>query len=554
MFPFSFRRKPGSGSPRHPLRLLLFLPFAALGSLGATEPAATTARPNILFLFSDDHAIRAIGAYAGEDSLVATPNIDRLANEGMTFRRNFVTNSICGPSRATILTGTHAHIHGMLGNERQFDGTQPTLPKYLQEEGYQTAIIGKWHLVTEPTGFDKWQVLPWQGYYYNPDFRTPGGLITIEGHSTDVITDEVLDWLETGRDPGKPFFLMAQYKAPHRNWMPALRYLDELEDVVIPEPPGLLDDPDDAGPPLAGTTVSLRRDLWNAYDLKLPPSYGGPNNLRPYRGAMGRMTPQQREAWDDSYGPRNEAFVAAGLEGAELERARYQRFIKDYLRTVMGLDDNIGRILDYLDASGLAGNTLVIYSSDQGFFLGEGGIFDKRWMYETSFRMPLLVRWPGVVPPGTETDALTQNLDFAPTLLEAAGAEVPGRMQGLSFLPVLKNPEAGLPREALYYSYHDELGGRVPMHEGIRTDRYKLIRYPHLDLWELFDLREDPGEENNLAGDPSRADLLAEMKALFEQTRERYHAPEPGSLRPGPYNSPAPYLGFPWEREGESGS
>jgi arylsulfatase A-like enzyme len=454
-----------------------------------------------------------------------------------------VNNSICGPSRAAILTGKHAHLNGMLGNERLFDGSQPTLPKYLREAGYQTAIIGKWHLVTEPTGFDYWRVLPGQGYYYNPDFRTPEGVITIEGHSTDVITDETLEWLEGGRDESKPFFLMAQYKAPHRNWMPAPRYLDDFEETVFPEPEGLLLDPKDQGFPLDETTVSLRRDLWNAFDLKLPPSYGGPNNMRPYRVAFGRMTPAQREAWDAAYGPRNETFVAADYTGDALERARYQRFIKDYARTVRGLDDNIGRILDYLEQSGLAENTLVVYSSDQGFYLGERGIFDKRWMYKTSFRMPLLVRWPGVTRPGAEVDELTQNIDFAPTFLEAAGAPIPGDMQGLSLLPLLRDSEAELPRKAIYYSYHDVLGGRVPMHEGIRTDRYKLIYFPATERWELYDLAEDPDELDNLAGRERYARLLTNLQAEFWKRREAYGAPAPGTLKPGPYGAPAPYLG-----------
>lgn len=517
----------------------LFASSSDAGGFCKKEPG----RPNIVFLFSDDHALKALSAYAGADSLIQTPNIDRLAGQGTIFRQNFVANSICGPSRAAILTGKHAHINGMLGNERLFDGSQPTLPKYLQAAGYQTAIVGKWHLVTEPTGFDYWKVLPGQGYYYNPDFRTPEGIITIEGHSTDVITDEALHWLQDERDPEQPFFLMAQYKAPHRNWMPAIRYLDEFEDETIPEPADLLSDPDDAGPPLAGTTVSLRRDLWNAYDLKLPPGFGGPNNMKPYSAAFGRMTPEQRKAWDAVYGPRNEAFVAAGLKGDALERARYQRWIKDYLRTIRGLDDNLGRILDYLDASGLAENTIVVYSSDQGFFLGEHGIFDKRWMYETSFRMPLLVRWPGVTQPGSEVTALTQNIDFAPTLLSAAGVPVPEDMQGISLLPVLKNPLAELPRKVLYYSYHDELGGHVPMHEGIRTQRYKLIYFPGDERWELYDISTDPLEEADLAGDPLYAQLLVRMKEVFQEVRESYGAPEPGTLRPGPYNSPAPYLG-----------
>jgi arylsulfatase A-like enzyme len=510
---------------------------------GAKGGPAGPGRPNILFLFSDDHALKALGAYAGGDALIATPQLDRLAGEGLVFRNNFCANSICGPSRAAILTGKHAHVNGMLGNERVFDGSQPTLPKYLRAAGYQTAIVGKWHLVSEPTGFDYWKVLPGQGYYYNPDFRTPEGIVTIEGHSTDVITDEALAWLRGGRDPERPFFLMAQYKAPHRNWMPALRYLDDFEDRTFPEPPGLLDDPAEAGPPFEGATVSLRRDLWNAFDLKLPPSFGGPNNMRPYRAAFGRMTPEQNEAWDAAYDPRNAAFVEAGLEGDALERARYDRFIKDYLRTVRGLDDNIGRILDYLEESGLADNTLVVYSSDQGFYLGEHGMFDKRWMYETSFRMPLLVRWPGVTPPGREVTELTQNIDFAPTLLRAAGVPVPGDMQGVSLLPLLRDPQAELERRALYYSYHDERGGGVPMHEGIRTARFKLIYFAALDRWELYDLSEDPEERNNLADDPARAELLRNMKAEFRKLREHYRAPEPGTLKPGPYGSPAPYLG-----------
>ena len=524
------------------------LTVATLGLLSAASLEAK--QPNILFLFSDDHARNALSAYAGEDALMETPNLDRLANEGVIFERNFVTNSICGPSRAVILTGKHSHINGMLGNERFFDGSQPTLPKYMREAGYETAIVGKWHLLSEPTGFDFWKVLPGQGYYYNPDFRTQDGMVQIEGHSTDIITDEALDWLENERNEEKPFFLMAQYKAPHRNFMPHIRYADEFEDQTIPEPHDLLVEPKDAGAPFDITNVSFRRDVWDDVDLKLPMGSTENSKVGVWKRNFERMTEAQRAEWDAVWDKRNAEWAKQDLSGDELQRARYQRFMREYLRTVRGLDDNIGRILNYLDESGLADNTLVIYSTDQGFHLGERGLFDKRWMYETTFTMPLIVRWPGVTQADSRIDELTQNLDYAPTLLEIAGVEIPEQMQGVSLLSLLKNPDAQLDRKVIYYAYHDDRHphAKVPAHEGIRTEHYKLIHFPKLELWELYDLAKDPDERENRAEDPQYATLLTKMKEVFEQVRDSYDAPAPGTLRIGPFAGPrgltkAPYLG-----------
>jgi arylsulfatase A-like enzyme len=467
-------------------------------------------RPNILFIFADDHAAHAVGAYGSR--LGATPNIDRLARDGMLFRNAFVTNSICAPSRAVILTGKHSHLNGVFTNRERFDSAQTTFPKLLQAAGYQTAIIGKWHLKSEPTGFDYWEVLPGQGTYYNPDFRTADGRVEHTGYVTDIITDKVLEWLEAGRDPERPFMLMYQHKAPHRRWAPGPEHLTLYDETTIFEPATLFDDYSGRTSAAATQEMSIAGHLFDA-DLKLVP----PPQLND--GQLAR--------WNAAYGPKNEAFREADPTGADLVRWKYQRYIKDYLRTIASIDDNLGRVLDYLDGSGLAENTVVIYSSDQGFYLGDHGWYDKRWMYEESLRMPLIARWPGVVEPGSQNRELVQNLDFAQTFLEMAGVEAPPEMQGRSLLPLLEGEVPDDWRDAIYYQYFEYPAVHmVRRHYGVRTQRYKLIHYYEIDEWELFDLESDPDELRSLYDDPAHSATVEELKEMLRALRAHYGVPE----------------------------
>lgn len=508
------------------LAFLLFLSACAGGSL-EQPPAAE--RPNIIFIFTDDHAPNAVGAYGSRlAQLNPTPNIDRLADEGMLFRSAFVTNSICAPSRAVILTGLHSHLNGVLTNAERFDSSKVTFPMLLRAAGYQTAIVGKWHLKSDPVGFDHWQVLPGQGQYYNPDFITPGGRVREEGYVTDLITDNLLNWLEEGRDVERPFMLMFQHKAPHRQWQPGPDHLLTYDDVEIPEPETLFDD-------YAGRTsaaqvqeMEIDRHMTLAYDLKLwPPLDPDERLIRAVENFRERLTPQQLADWDAAYGPGNETFHANPLTGDDLVRWKYQRYMKDYLRVIRSVDDNIGRLLDYLDESGLADNTVVIYNSDQGFYLGEHGWYDKRWMYEESFGAPLVVRWPGVVEPGSENDDLVQNLDFAQTFLDMAGVTAPEHMQGRSIVPLLRGERPADWRDAIYYQYYEFPGVHaVQRHYGVRTDRYKLIHYYLIDEWELFDLQTDPDELASVYDDPDYAEVRAELEERLAELREQYAVPE----------------------------
>jgi N-acetylglucosamine-6-sulfatase len=495
------------------------------------SPAAQPKQPNILFLFSDDHALQAISAYGGRfKDLAPTPNIDRLATQGAIFERSYCANSICGPSRACILTGKHSHINGFIDNSSRFNGAQPTFPKALQQAGYQTAVIGKWHLVTQPTGFDHWEILPGQGSYCNPDFiQMDGSSKRFEGYVSDIITDKTLDWLKNQRDKDKPFVVMSQHKAPHRNWMPAERHYSLFSGIDLPEPETLFDDYSHRSETLKKQEMSIANHFFWGWDMML---HGKPADPR-FMGGLGngeyaRMTEAQKAAFDKAYGPENQQLLdklAAGtMDDASLTRWKYQRYIKNYLRTIRAMDENIGRLLDYLDESGLAENTIVIYSSDQGFYLGEHGWYDKRWMFEESFAMPFLIRWPGVVKPGVRSKALIQNIDYAPTFLEAAGVEVPPDIQGRSLVPILRN-EGKAPadwRTALYYAYSGEGTHRVPAHDGVRNDRYKLFHLPDTGEWQLFDLEKDPQELRSLHDDPAHAETLAEMKRLYQQLRARY--------------------------------
>jgi len=466
-------------------------------------------RPNIVFIMADDHAFQAIGAYGSR--INKTPNIDRIAWEGMRFDNYFVTNSICAPCRAVILTGKHSHLNGVMTNRERFDGSQQTFPKLLQRAGYQTAMIGKWHLKSEPTGFDYWEVLIGQGPYYNPPMIRNGKRVRHRGYTTDILTDLALKWLKEGRDPGKPFCLMLHHKAPHRNWQPKPKYFHLYDDVNIPEPPTFWDDWKGRASPARMQEMTIARHL-NASDLK----------LRPPRG----LTAEQLEAWNRAYGPKNEAFKKANLTGEDLVRWKYQRFIKDYLRCIAAVDESVGRVLEFLDSSGLAENTVVIYTSDQGFYLGDHGWFDKRWMYRESFRNAFVVRWPGVVKPGSVNRDLCQNLDCAPTFLDIAGVPIPGDMQGRSLVPLLRGRTPADWRSSLYYHYYEFPGAHsVRRHYGVRTKRYKLIYYYNVGEWELFDLQKDPYELKSVYNDPAYAEVVRRLKAELERLRRLYKVP-----------------------------
>ena len=507
------------------MRTISILLFTLLSSLAAE-------RPNILFIFSDDHALQAISAYGDRFREIApTPNIDRIGREGAVFERSYCANSICGPSRACILTGKHSHINGFIdNNSSRFNGAQPTFPKYLQKAGYQTAVIGKWHLVSEPTGFDHWEILPGQGSYYNPDFiQMDGSTKRFQGYVTDIVTDKSLDWLKNRRDKDKPFVLMSQQKAPHRNWAPAERHYKLFDGMDLPEPETLFDDYANRSETLKKQEMSLAKDFWWQHDLLIPGKSSDPrfrNGI--VNGEFRRMTSAQTEAFEKAFGAENQKLaddLAAGkMDDKATIRWKYQRYIKNYLRCIRAVDENVGRLLDYLDESGLAKNTIVIYSSDQGFYLGEHGWYDKRWMFEESLAMPFLIRWPGVVEPGVRTKAMIQNIDYAPTFLEAAGVEVPSDIQGRSLLPVLKN-EGVAPddwREAIYYFYSGEATHRVAAHDGVRSDRYKLFYLPETDEWQLFDLEKDPQEMNSVHDDPAYAAILAKMKGIYQKVRAEY--------------------------------
>jgi len=496
---------------------------AAVGALQPAESGAPTAaagaqstrRPNILFVFTDDHSERAISAYGSQ--INTTPNLDRLADEGMLFRNAFVTNSLCAPSRAVILTGKHSHLNGIIDNRLEFDGSQVTFPKLLRQAGYQTAVVGKWHLKSEPTGFDYWSVLRGQGPYYNPLMLTAAGEVQHTGYTTEIITDVALDWLQNGRDPDRPFLLMYQHKAPHRRWEPGPGYMTMYEDVEIPEPATLFDDQVSGNRTSARLTQDMTiAETMDDLDVKLVPP--------------GDLNEEQLAAWNAVYEPRNEAFRAADLSGDDLVRWKYQRYIKDYLRAVAAVDDQLGRVLDYLDASGLADDTVVVYSSDQGFFLGDHGWFDKRWMYEESLRTPLIVRWPRVTAPGSVDEHLVQNLDFAQTFLDVAGVtDAPGmeQMQGMSITPLLRGVSPADWRTSIYYHYYEYPAVHsVQRHYGVRTERYKLIRYYDIDEWELFDLQDDPDEMVNLYDDPEYGAVVASLKEELARLRASYAVPE----------------------------
>jgi arylsulfatase A-like enzyme len=500
-----------------------FIRTAGLGSLslpllGGGPSGRPARRPNILFIMADDHASQAIGCYGSR--LNRTPGIDRIAREGLRFDNCFCTNGICAPSRAVILTGKYSHLNGVRDNAVAFDGGQTTFPQILRASGYETAFLGKWHLKSDPTGFDHWTVLPGQGEYYNPDLVTKDGTKRHAGYVTDILTDMAVDFLETGRDPAKPFLLMLHHKAPHRNWQPAERHLTLYDDTVFPEPPTLRDGYETRSRAAAEQEMTIRDHMTLESDLKLGPP-------------PGRLDDAQREAWEKAYGPKREAFRRAGLSGDDLLRWKYQRYLQDYLGAIAAVDESVARVLDTLDETGLAEDTLVVYTSDQGFYLGEHGWFDKRFMYEESLRMPLVMRLPGRVRPGSVSADIVSNLHFAPTFLDLAGRGKPAEMQGRSFLPLLLGRTvAGWPESFYYHYYEYPAVHMVKRHYGVRTRRYKLIHfYYDIDAWELYDLEKDPLELQNVCGDPALAGVRRELEAELRRLQAFYRDSDDLALR-----------------------
>ncbi|QNL51683.1 sulfatase [Olivibacter sp. SDN3] len=487
-------------------------------------------RPNIVYIMSDDHAYQAISAYGY--GLNHTPNIDRLAKGGVLFSRATVTNSLCAPSRAVLLTGKHSFINGKVDNEARFDWNQDNFAKELQKNGYQTALIGKIHMDGLPQGFDHSAVLIDQGEYYHPNFVINGKKQQLQGYVTDLTTDMALEWIKD-RDPEKPFCLLYHQKAPHREWLPALRHIKTYTNKTIKEPETLFDNFEGRGTAAKTAEMNILKHMNWAGDNKIPPAMMDELGLKEfiawdkkaYEDNLGRMTAEERATWDAVYNPIMEDFKQRypSMNGEELMRWRYQRYMQDYLGTVAAVDDGVGQLLDFLEANGLDENTIVVYTSDQGFYLGEHGWFDKRFMYEESLRTPLIVRYPAEIPAGTASNALVQNLDFAPTLLDYAGVEAPKDMQGESFRKLVSQEDTTW-RDAVYYTFYEYPSiHMVKRHYGIRTDRYKLIHfYYDVDEWELYDLKEDPQELRNVYDDPSYQTVSQEMRKKLTELRKKY--------------------------------
>jgi arylsulfatase A-like enzyme len=503
--------------------------------LNTKAQKSKTKRPNIIFIMSDDHAYQAISAY--DDKLIQTPNIDRLAKEGMLFTNASVTNSICAPSRATILTGKHTHINGKVDNYFPFDTTQVTFPQIFKKNGYKTAMFGKLHFGNNPKGVDEFMILPGQGNYINPDFIvTNGDTIRKEGYVTDIITDVSLDWLKKEAADDEPFMMMYLHKAPHRPWWPRADKFKEFTKKTFPEPATLFDDYKNRGTAAKTAEMNLLTHMMYSHDSKIRPETLAkmegkvfpvveeyPNG---FYGPYNRATAEQKALYDPVLDSINDFFYEnwPKMNDTEKMKWKYQRYMQDYLGSISSVDDNVGRLLDYLDESGLAENTIVIYTSDQGFYLGEHGWFDKRFIYDESFKTPLLVRWPNVVKPGSVENEMVQNLDFAQTMLEAVGIIPPNDMQGESLIPLLKGNKKDWTRDAVYYQYYEYPSVHmVKRHYGIVSKEFKLVHfYYDVDEWELYDRLNDPNEMNNVYNDPAYADTVKKLKKDLIALRIKY--------------------------------
>jgi arylsulfatase A-like enzyme len=516
------------------MRSIITSVFLLIILVSCTEKQSEVAkRPNILFIMSDDHAYQAISAYS--DKLIETPHIDRIANEGMLFSNACVSNSICAPSRATILTGKHTHINGKIDNKMPFDTTQVTFPQLFQQAGYQTAMFGKLHFGNSPKGVDEFMILPGQGHYINPDFITPRGDTTITGYVTDIITDLSLEWLKDKRDKEKPFMMMYLHKAPHRPWWPSPEKFAEFSKKTFPEPESLFDDYKNRGTAAKTAEMNVYQHMMYNHDSKVrPETLQEMGDVFPeieeykngFYGPYGRANEAQKKLYDVVLDSINNDFKDnwPSMNKTEKMQWKYQRYMQDYLGTISSVDDNVGRVLDYLDESGLAENTIVVYTSDQGFYLGEHGWFDKRFVYDESFKTPLLIRWPHEISPGTSNDEMVQNLDFAQTFLEAAGITAPKDMQGESLVPLMKGDTASWSRDAVYYHYYEYPSVHmVKRHYAIVTKEFKLVHfYYDVDEWELYDRLNDPQEMNNVYGAPAYAEKVKELHKKLDELRVKY--------------------------------
>ena len=511
---------------RHALSSML-VPVAALGSLTGCsmkpKDNKPEKKPNIIVIMTDDHTGQMMSCY--DTRYIETPNLDRIARDGVRFTNSFVANSLSGPSRACMLTGKHSHANGFTDNTTcVFDGSQQTLPKLLQTAGYQTAIVGKWHLESMPTGFDYWEILPGQGDYYNPDFITMNNdTVREKGYLTNIITDKSIDWLEKGRDKEQPFCLFIHHKAIHRDWLPELKYLTLYEDKEFSMPDNFYDDYEGRRP-AAAQTMSIAKDMDIIYDTKMYREGMKSRLKKAYGRKIKRLTPEDRVAYDAVYDSITDVFFRENPQGKELVEWKYQRFMRDYAKVVKSLDDNVGRVLDYLEKAGLLDNTLVVYTSDQGFYMGEHGWFDKRFMYEESMRKPLVMRLPKGFQKRGDIIELVQNIDYAPTFLELAGVEIPDDIQGISLMSLLRGEHPQDWRSSLYYHFYEYPAEHmVKRHYGVRTERYKLIHfYDDIDQWELYDLQTDPTEMNNLFDKPGYESIIEKLKQELVELQTLY--------------------------------
>lgn len=497
-------------------------------------------QPNIIYIMSDDHDADAISAY--NNKFIATPNMDRIAKDGIRFTNCFVGNSICSPVRATVLTGQHSHLNGIKDNRTPFDGSKITLPKLLKEAGYQTALIGKWHLHSLPTGFDYWTVLPGQGLYYSTRLITMNNdTIRYTEYATSLITKQALSWLKEKRDSSKPFFLMMHHKAPHRNWVPELKWLEVFSKKKFPEPPTLYADTGGKGTAFKHQRMSILKDMTLCTDLKIDPSYimdiphlkPDSNEIRNYNAFMNGIPGELRKRMQEIFAERGKLLQQLKPTGKDLLKLKYQWYMQDYLACIASVDESVGQILNYLDESGLSENTMVIYTSDQGFYLGENGWFDKRFMYDVSMQTPLLMKWKGNIKPGSVNTSLVQNIDFAPTMLDVAGVKAPDWMQGLSLKPIATGKQSELARKELYYRYYEyPIDHYVIPHIGIREKQYKLIYFYTANEWEFYDLKNDPQEHKNLIRIPKYRAEIERMRKKLIETKSRYKDTEPaGELK-----------------------
>lgn len=509
--------------------------LAALSCVTAAyaQQQKTQQHPNIVYIMCDDHAYQCISAYGSALSKLApTPNIDRLAERGMRFDRAFVENSLSTPSRACLMTGQYSHQNGQRQLGEGIDTTRTFFTELLQEAGYQTAVVGKWHMGCDPKGFDYYHVYNDQGQYWNPQYRgtdTNNEFVVEEGYSTDLTTDHALDFIEH-RDSSKPFCLLLHHKAPHRNWQANLKYLGMYDDVEFPMPENFYDDYATRGSAARTQKMSVTRDMRWEQDFKVPEmlDLNNPDSQDSYNALMGeinRMTPEQRSAWGRYYFPRNRRLLEAQLKGKDLDNWKYQVYIRDYMSVIASVDESVGRVLDYLDKNGLTDNTMIVYTSDQGFYMGEHGWFDKRFMYEESLNTPLIMRLPNGMERRGEIDDMVQNIDYAPTFLELAGAPIPKDIQGVSLVPLLKGKQSPKHwRNSIYYHFYEfPAEHMVKRHYGIRTERYKLIHfYNDIDTWELYDLQEDPTEMHNLYGKPGYEKLTKQLHKQLDKLQKKY--------------------------------